>query len=63
MFPPKNLFVPSDDNELQYISTNKKGDMYVYVYKKSITKLNTEISFSDVELRKLLSNEIFTKIE
>gem|GEM_PF-7090082 len=55
------LKVISDNNELQYHSSTKTQN--VYVYTKSQTKKDQLIAFTKEELDKLISNNIIAQIK
>lgn len=70
---PQKLLCVSDDNELSFVmeegdvlSKGKKNIIvdrkFTYEFTKSITKLNTEITFTENELKKLIVNSIFKEI-
>lgn len=67
MFPPNKILIVSDDNELELKdigkSVSKGGDrLFVYVYTKSNTKLNTKFRLTESELIKYIENRIFKEI-
>lgn len=53
---PIKILVTSDENELTHVRTikNKNGDVYVYKFIKSITKLNMEVEFTESSLIRYL---------
>lgn len=58
--PPRKILIKSDDNQISYVKTIPKSksfpEMFLYKFIKSKTKLNTTVSFSEVELIKGLNN-------
>lgn len=56
--PPNKMLITSDNNELEFIATRlvNKEAVFVYRFIKSETKLNLEMSFSEVELKRQLIN-------
>lgn len=56
--PPNKLLITSDNNILQLIKTikQKDGNVYLYRFIKSVTKLNWECGFTEKELEKNLRN-------
>jgi len=66
MQPPIKIEIVSDNNELQFqevltpIRTKEKH--YVYKYTKSKSKLNNLIGWTELELEKLLKNNIIKAI-
>lgn len=52
------MLITSDNNELEFIATRlvNKEAVFVYRFIKSETKLNLEMSFSEVELKRQLIN-------
>lgn len=56
--PPNKILITSDNNELEFIATRlvNKEAVFVYRFIKSETKLNLEMSFSEVELKRQLIN-------
>ena len=66
MQPPIKIEIVSDNNELQFqevltpIKTKEKH--YVYKYTKSVSKLGNLIGWTELELEKLLKNNIIKAI-
>lgn len=57
--PPNKILITSDENILelkQVVKLKNKEDLYLYEFIKSETKLNMEVGFSEIELKRNLNN-------
>lgn len=54
--PPNKILICSDKNELEYC--NKIKDHFIFRYTLSKTKLNNLIGWTQIELDKLIANNI-----
>lgn len=66
MFPPKNIKVPSDGNELTFIETMPKklnSEVYYnYLYLVSKTQQGQNLILPESQLKKNIANKIFVEI-
>ena len=57
MNPPKQIYILSDDNILDYVETKNppKGEVtFIYKYSKSKSKLGELLALNEVDLNKLI---------
>lgn len=63
MIPPIRLLVPSDANVMEYVETlkanasKKTAVMYVYRYTVSKSKLNSTLSVTEIQLKKMIDKQ------
>lgn len=60
-FPPMNIRINSDENELRFVEVNKQKHL-IYRYTKSETKLNLLLPLTEEQLLKMIKSNIASEI-